>query len=196
MPSKRSRNARIVRPSSQGDTGLLGHVQPIESSEDLCLKKRAINGRPKPAPNPVAKKSNSCPLLKQKQVQPLKSVLTLGSPTICDDEGSKNKKPADEGFGDFLKACSLCKKKLLVEKDVYMYGYLNAFCSAECRDYRIALDGFEKQVSLESTKLIDDGTMGKTRSSGRGLSLKAKPNAAIVVNLPNIADRLGAHAAV
>ncbi|KAF5466110.1 hypothetical protein F2P56_016065 [Juglans regia] len=121
MPSKRS---RVVRSSSQGDTGLFSHVQPIESPEDLCLKKRAITGRPKPASNPVAKKSSSPPLLKQKQVQPLKSVLTLGSLTICDDEGSKNKKPADEGFGDFLKACSLCKKKLLVEKDVYIYGYV------------------------------------------------------------------------
>ncbi|KAF2285414.1 hypothetical protein GH714_003642 [Hevea brasiliensis] len=35
---------------------------------------------------------------------------------------AKNKKPGN-GFGEFLKACFLCKKKLLQDKDIYMYGH-------------------------------------------------------------------------
>ncbi|XP_072979903.1 FCS-Like Zinc finger 17-like [Typha angustifolia] len=40
----------------------------------------------------------------------------------------------------FLKTCSLCKKELSPQKDVYMYRGDQGFCSEECRRQQISLD--------------------------------------------------------
>ncbi|XVF66648.1 hypothetical protein PTKIN_Ptkin10aG0053700 [Pterospermum kingtungense] len=55
--------------------------------------------------------------LKQKEVRK-ESIFTLGSP----ERETKSKK--DQGFGVFLSACSLCKKKLKPVDDINMYGYV------------------------------------------------------------------------
>ncbi|KAI3441988.1 uncharacterized protein J3R85_001564 [Psidium guajava] len=47
-------------------------------------------------------------------------------------------------FGEFIKECTLCKKELKTDKDVYMYN-ASPFCSSDCRDDRIALDGFNRK---------------------------------------------------
>ncbi|KAB1218142.1 hypothetical protein CJ030_MR3G014448 [Morella rubra] len=145
------KRCRMFRSSSQGEIGLLGQVRPLDPPDHVWERRRPDAGR-KPVRNPLATNSSSPPAAKQEQ-QPRKSILTLGSPTIWEpnDEGSKNK--PNERFGEFFQTCSLCKKKLQEDGDLYMYGYLGAFCSAECRDDRIALDGFYKQISLESMKL-------------------------------------------
>lgn len=44
------------------------------------------------------------------------------------------------GGGGFLKACSLCRRELSPNKDVYMYRGDQGFCSEECRGQQILLD--------------------------------------------------------
>ncbi|OWM75020.1 hypothetical protein CDL15_Pgr021371 [Punica granatum] len=54
------------------------------------------------------------------------------------------------GSGDLVKSCASCKKEFESEKDVYMCRG-RAFCSLECRDKRIASDGYtRKQVGLKN----------------------------------------------
>lgn len=55
-----------------------------------------------------------------------------------------------------------------------------AFCSAECRDYRIALDGFEKQLSFSGINEVDNGT------KSRGDPIEAISRVVLIVILPNI----------
>ncbi|XP_048141311.1 uncharacterized protein LOC125316596 [Rhodamnia argentea] len=49
------------------------------------------------------------------------------------------------GFpGEILERCSWCKKKILENTDLYMYGYnLGVYCSVECRKKQMALDGYD-----------------------------------------------------
>uniref|UniRef100_A0A0E0IJZ1 FLZ-type domain-containing protein n=2 Tax=Oryza TaxID=4527 RepID=A0A0E0IJZ1_ORYNI len=42
--------------------------------------------------------------------------------------------------GDFLSACSLCRRELGPDKDVYMYRGDQGFCSEECRWQQIMTD--------------------------------------------------------
>ncbi|XP_040956195.1 uncharacterized protein [Gossypium hirsutum] len=128
-----SRRSKVIRSSSQGEIGLFNQIMPIDS--------------PTPLSNPVPKK----------QQLPKKTIFMLGSP----ERRREIKK--DEGFGIFFQNCSLCKKKLKPDKDIYIYGYvrhdflplvldirvyyyLGAFCSVDCRDDRIALDGIDNEV--------------------------------------------------
>ncbi|KAB5557465.1 hypothetical protein DKX38_008374 [Salix brachista] len=68
----------------------------------------------------------------------------------------------------FLERCDLCKKRLSQKQDVYMYGYLGAFCSPECRDARIAIDKTRQEVHGQS--------MGTRASSSRkDATRKAEP---------------------
>ncbi|KAH6796589.1 hypothetical protein C2S52_021143 [Perilla frutescens var. hirtella] len=43
-------------------------------------------------------------------------------------------------LGGFLEVCHFCAKRIANNSDVYMYGDLRAFCSAECRNHQIARD--------------------------------------------------------
>ncbi|KAM1086983.1 hypothetical protein ACFX15_012172 [Malus domestica] len=80
--------------------------------------------------------------------QPGRSIFTLNSP-IGETNGFVYKKPPDEGFRAFLKCCSLCKKKLRQDKEVYMYGCLTALCSLKWQDDQMALDRFNKKIDAE-----------------------------------------------
>ncbi|KAJ4722505.1 Protein of unknown function (DUF581) [Melia azedarach] len=131
-----SARRRCIRSSSQGELSVFNQIRPIESPVGyLDIKKRpgfVTNGKParQPPPRPVA--------------------WTLGSLETVDMQSNKK---VDDGFCGFLKACSLCKKKLEETADVYMYGYLRAFCSPECRDDQIAVDGFDKEFSKQPTEM-------------------------------------------
>ncbi|XP_058006608.1 FCS-Like Zinc finger 17-like [Hevea brasiliensis] len=52
----------------------------------------------------------------------------------------------------YLKSCYLCKKKLSLHKDIYMYRGDQGFCSIECRNRQIVLDEM-KELEI-STKQI------------------------------------------
>ncbi|KAA8548663.1 hypothetical protein F0562_000347 [Nyssa sinensis] len=47
----------------------------------------------------------------------------------------------------FLKFVTFARRNLLKDEDMYMYGGLRAFCTPECRDDQIALDGIGRKPS-------------------------------------------------
>ncbi|KAG2700975.1 hypothetical protein I3843_06G021200 [Carya illinoinensis] len=58
----------------------------------------------------------------------------------------------------FLRSCSLCKRRLVPGRDIYMYRGDNAFCSLECRQQQMNQDERSKKCSLASKKLETAGS--------------------------------------
>ncbi|KDP32696.1 hypothetical protein JCGZ_11988 [Jatropha curcas] len=52
----------------------------------------------------------------------------------------------------FLRACSLCKRRLVPGRDIYMYRGDSAFCSLECRQQQMNQDERKEKCSLASKK--------------------------------------------
>ncbi|KAK2978555.1 hypothetical protein RJ640_006674 [Escallonia rubra] len=52
----------------------------------------------------------------------------------------------------FLRACALCKRRLIPGRDIYMYRGDSAFCSHECRQQQMNLDERKEKCSLASQK--------------------------------------------
>ncbi|XP_011026134.1 PREDICTED: uncharacterized protein LOC105126826 isoform X2 [Populus euphratica] len=82
--------------------------------------------------------------------QSLQKIITVSPPQPLLPEKEK-----DIGGGlvkteHFLDRCGYCKKRLNKKQDVYMYGYLGAFCSPECRDAQIAIDKAGQEVRGQS----------------------------------------------
>ncbi|XP_051126530.1 FCS-Like Zinc finger 6-like [Andrographis paniculata] len=48
----------------------------------------------------------------------------------------------------FLRACSLCRRRLIPGRDVYMYRGDSAFCSVECRQQQMSQDDRKEKCSL------------------------------------------------
>ncbi|KAI8014503.1 FCS-Like Zinc finger 5 [Camellia lanceoleosa] len=53
---------------------------------------------------------------------------------------------------NFLRACSLCKRRLVPGRDIYMYKGDSAFCSLECRQQQMNHDERKDKCSLASSK--------------------------------------------
>ncbi|KAK3230825.1 hypothetical protein Dsin_002706 [Dipteronia sinensis] len=55
----------------------------------------------------------------------------------------------------FLRACCLCKRKLVPGRDIYMYRYFcrgdSAFCSSECRQQQMNQDERKEKFSVVSS---------------------------------------------
>ncbi|KAA8550837.1 hypothetical protein F0562_002521 [Nyssa sinensis] len=150
MPVKRS---RIGRSSSFGETGVFNHVlPPVESADGRwerltaptsSVDSRAPNNSPKVLKSSVAEKSDKS--------RP--RILTLSSP-VQDSTDVSDK----ELIGGFLEKCYYCKKKIREDNEVFMYSYLRAFCTAECRDMQIAMDNAVEKVcgSKEMSSNVKD----------------------------------------
>uniref|UniRef100_A0A5B6ZYM4 FLZ-type domain-containing protein n=1 Tax=Davidia involucrata TaxID=16924 RepID=A0A5B6ZYM4_DAVIN len=52
----------------------------------------------------------------------------------------------------FLRACSLCNRRLVPGRDIYMYRGDSAFCSSECRQQQMNQDERKEKCSLASKK--------------------------------------------
>ncbi|KAL3504707.1 hypothetical protein ACH5RR_034548 [Cinchona calisaya] len=52
----------------------------------------------------------------------------------------------------FLRACSLCKRRLIPGRDIYMYRGDSAFCSLECRQQQMNKDERKEKCSLVASK--------------------------------------------
>ncbi|CAK7347102.1 unnamed protein product [Dovyalis caffra] len=80
--------------------------------------------------------------------------------------------------GDFLetanfsRACSLCKRRLIPGRDIYMYKGDSAFCSLECRQQQISLDERKEKCSLASKKGSVSSTTA-TEVSAKGETVAA-----------------------
>ncbi|KAK4428496.1 FCS-Like Zinc finger 6 [Sesamum alatum] len=56
------------------------------------------------------------------------------------------------GTAHFLRVCSLCKRRLIPGRDIYMYRGDSAFCSSECRQQQMTQDERKEKCSLASKK--------------------------------------------
>ncbi|KAK9280786.1 hypothetical protein L1049_003675 [Liquidambar formosana] len=144
MPVKRS---LIGRSSSFGETGLVNQVSPSADSADPRWNRRT-------APASAASKppSSSAKIWKPSKAEVEQSrprILTLSSPVQETD-----KERLDVSTEGFLEKCFYCKKKISENDEVFMYSYLRAFCTSECRDEQIAMDREVKKVSGESTATV------------------------------------------
>ncbi|OAY23330.1 FCS-Like Zinc finger 6 [Manihot esculenta] len=54
----------------------------------------------------------------------------------------------------FLRVCSLCKRRLIPGRDIYMYRGDSAFCSLECRQQQMNQDERKEKCSLASKKEV------------------------------------------
>ncbi|KAM7255891.1 hypothetical protein ACFE04_011632 [Oxalis oulophora] len=79
--------------------------------------------------------------------------------------------PSPNSSSNFLEKCFLCKQKLLLGKDIYMYKGDRAFCSVDCRYRQILLDE-EESLKKEKCSLMASGRQhhkaGSRRAAGGG----------------------------
>ncbi|KAJ4951169.1 hypothetical protein NE237_028001 [Protea cynaroides] len=72
----------------------------------------------------------------------------------------------------FLRACNLCKRRLVPGRDIYMYRGDSAFCSLECRQQQMNQDERQEKCSLASKKDAPK-TAGPESSPGKGETVAA-----------------------
>ncbi|KAJ9696147.1 hypothetical protein PVL29_008406 [Vitis rotundifolia] len=142
---------RVGRSSSFDDASFLSQVSPLAmGSPDLRWEKHSAIAAETASANGA---SDSAKILKPSELvadhQSRPKILTVASP-----ETVKGK--FDESFegpiGGFLQKCYYCKKKIHENAEVFMYGYLHAFCTSECRDRQII---FDKELEKASAKPIE-----------------------------------------
>ncbi|KAF5442429.1 hypothetical protein F2P56_035087 [Juglans regia] len=75
----------------------------------------------------------------------------------------------------FLRSCSLCKRRLVPGRDIYMYRGDTAFCSLECRQQQMNQDERSEKCSLASRKLE---TAGSSTIAGAHVSTEGETVAA------------------
>lgn len=68
----------------------------------------------------------------------------------------------------FLKACHLCKRRLIPGRDIFMYRGDSAFCSLECRQQQMTQDERKEKCSLASKKQISSSTPTGSEVSTNG----------------------------
>ncbi|KAF2284245.1 hypothetical protein GH714_020052 [Hevea brasiliensis] len=91
-------------------------------------------------------KDSQPPVLAEKQRTRQCRIFTFGSPIREKNDALPKNKKRGQGFGEFLNACFLCKKKLEEGQDLYMYG-----------EDQMGLDGFEKEIAKESSTRLKTG---------------------------------------
>ncbi|KAJ8541418.1 hypothetical protein K7X08_002234 [Anisodus acutangulus] len=72
---------------------------------------------------------------------------------------------------NFLKACFLCKRRLIPGRDIYMYRGDSAFCSLECRQQQMNLDEKKEKCSLVASR--KDFTNSSAVAGGKGSDVSA-----------------------
>ncbi|XP_057489858.1 FCS-Like Zinc finger 6-like [Actinidia eriantha] len=68
---------------------------------------------------------------------------------------ARNHRRNSEDFNEtanFLRACSLCKRRLIPGRDIYMYKGDSAFCSLECRQQQMNQDERREKCSVASKR--------------------------------------------
>ncbi|GAB2219641.1 hypothetical protein Droror1_Dr00007278 [Drosera rotundifolia] len=78
----------------------------------------------------------------------------------------------DSVSGSFLRACSLCNRRLVPGRDIYMYRGDTAYCSQECRQQQMNLDEVKEKAATRCSVAAT-----KTPQSSTGTASSASPNA-------------------
>ncbi|CAA0388245.1 unnamed protein product [Arabidopsis thaliana] len=75
---------------------------------------------------------------------------------------------------NFLELCRFCKKNLRHDEDVFMYGYLGAFCSKQCRAKQMACDVFRdfsrQKANVKKGRTSKDEGLDRISSSSSSSS--------------------------
>ncbi|PSR99996.1 hypothetical protein CEY00_Acc23964 [Actinidia chinensis var. chinensis] len=75
---------------------------------------------------------------------------------------------------NFLRACSLCKRRLIPGRDIYMYKGDSAFCSLECRQQQMNQDERREKCSVASKRESPHaGPAGSDAGSAEGETMAA-----------------------
>ncbi|KAK3031481.1 hypothetical protein RJ639_035516 [Escallonia herrerae] len=69
-----------------------------------------------------------------------------------------------ETTADFLRTCGLCKRRLSLARDIYMYRGDTAFCSLECREQQMNLDERKEKRSICMVASKNDELLHHNRS--------------------------------
>ncbi|CAK9174262.1 unnamed protein product [Ilex paraguariensis] len=72
----------------------------------------------------------------------------------------------------FLRACFLCKRRLVPGRDIYMYRGDSAFCSLECRQQQMNQDERKDKCSMAS-KIESAATTAGAEVSAKGETVAA-----------------------
>ncbi|KAH6782405.1 hypothetical protein C2S51_007698 [Perilla frutescens var. frutescens] len=73
----------------------------------------------------------------------------------------------------FLRACSLCKRRLIPGRDIYMYRGDSAFCSLECRQHQMTQDERKEKCSSLASKMEVATAAAVTHVSATGETVAA-----------------------
>ncbi|MED6109373.1 hypothetical protein PIB30_031988 [Stylosanthes scabra] len=65
----------------------------------------------------------------------------------------------------FLRSCSLCRRRLVPGRDIYMYRGDSAFCSLECRQHQMNQDEKKDKFFVSSKKQVVAHTPSASSSS-------------------------------
>lgn len=131
-----SKRARVMRVSSAGNLGLLNQLVPVQSPVALWQKARGTSLVVDHA-IPAAEKNSAVRGGAALGLPRRPSIFSIVSPPLAEN-GDSNK--VDYRYRAFFRCCFRCKEEIAKDKDVFMYGYLQAFCSPECREMQIAAD--------------------------------------------------------
>ncbi|WOH16089.1 hypothetical protein DCAR_0935638 [Daucus carota subsp. sativus] len=149
----------LVRSSSLGEVG----VQRMDPPVAVLKKKRPAGEcagrgegrsvRPVVQEVGVIKKDFNWKLMDDEEDDHV-CVFTLGLDIYDKDNGGGGgDQSVDCRFGGFFENCSYCKRCMGNNIDVYMYGYLKAFCSPDCREQQIEIDQRLRPPSPEPSNL-------------------------------------------
>ncbi|TKY74351.1 hypothetical protein E2542_SST03112 [Spatholobus suberectus] len=74
---------------------------------------------------------------------------------------------------DFLRACFLCKRRLVPGRDIYMYRGDSAFCSLECRQQQMNQDEKKDKCRVPSKKQVAATPSGSQVTTTKGETVVA-----------------------
>ncbi|GAB2294784.1 hypothetical protein Dimus_028977 [Dionaea muscipula] len=127
----------------------------------------------------VSKIPARSPSAQQKRDRPvftIESAAALGWWRLMEDEKAGN--AVDRRFGKFLEACFGCERKISDADEIYMHGFLRAFCTPECRDKHMAQEDKARRglsdlsISEEFMKLRGANTVKEEKEEKNTIDLK------------------------
>ncbi|KAF7816940.1 FCS-Like Zinc finger 6-like [Senna tora] len=134
------------------------------SMSEITLDLNAPPPDPANSPNPNTQRQADAP-----RKQPVRA-------NWLDQTANRTRNSADfieTAESDFLRACSLCKRRLVPGRDIYMYRGDSAFCSQECRQKQMIQDERKEKRCLASGKQAVAQPSGSRVTTTKGESVVA-----------------------
>ncbi|KAM3342582.1 FCS-Like Zinc finger 5 [Capsicum galapagoense] len=148
----------MKRTTSMTEFTLDLNNNPIDPNS--CVNNNNNYNNPFDPHNPFTPISPVSPLDQQRSLNPPKAV-------------RNRRKSADfVETANFLKACFLCKHRLIPGRDIYMYRGDSAFCSLECRQQQMNIDEKKEKCSLVASRK-DFMSNSATVARGKGSDVSA-----------------------